>query len=307
MLGRKYYEVLPRIFVDERDAISAVLDNKTVLDIKSYTFPCFFGQIRADITIKPLTTAKRVTAAKVTMVPDATCSVGQHLQRSQQLIDIGKTASALAHGVRSPLNAIKGAVVYLSEKYAQEAAMTEFVTIMKEEIDRLDCFISKFLSTSLSNGECSLTDINALLKRIEIFTSLQAQADEVKTVYEYGKIQPTMINAFQIEQAILNVINNALEAMHSGGQLTVRTYQKIFSGSDFLVIEISDTGPGIAKSKIDSLAVLSDAERGGKGFGLFITREIVQYYGGHLEINSRKGVGTTIRLYLVAKKGKGLK
>jgi two-component system nitrogen regulation sensor histidine kinase GlnL len=116
-----------------------------------------------------------------------------------------------------------------------------------------------------------------------------------------------MINAFQIEQAILNIINNSLEAMQSGGQLMVRTYQKALSGSDFLVVEISDTGPGIAEGKIDTLAMPSDAEKEGRGFGLFITREILQYYGGHLEIKSRKGTGTTIRLHLPAKKARGPK
>jgi len=307
VLGKKYFEVFPRIFVDDRDAISAVFDNKTAMTLRSYSFPCFFGQICADIRIKPATTAKRVTTADVTITPDSTLSVGRCLQRSQQFIDIAKTASTLAHGVRNPLNAIKGAVVYLSEKYAREAALIEFVTIMKEEIGRLDSFISKFLSTSLSDTECALTDINSLLKRIEIFTALQAQAYDVRASYEYGKIQPTMINAFQIEQAILNIINNSLEAMQSGGRLTVRTYQKIFSGSDFLVVEISDTGPGIAEGGIDTLAKPLESEKEGRGFGLFITREILQYYGGHLEIKSRKGTGTTIRLHLPAKKARGPK
>ena len=308
VLGKKYFDVFPRILVNDADAISSVLAKKKALTLKGYSFNCLFGQTRVDIRIKPAVNADGAKYAEVRIAAGSACSVVENLRKSQQLINIGKTASTLAHGVRNPLNAIKGAVVYLSEKYAQEAPLIEFMTIMEEEIARLDSFISKFLSTSLSDAERTLTDINALLRRLEIFTSLQSQAYDVTTVFEYGKIRPIMINAFQIEQAILNVVNNALEAMrHSGGQLTVRACQERDSGGDFLVIEISDTGPGIDESRIDSLAMPSESEKEGRGFGLFIAREILQYYGGYLDIKSRKGTGTTIRLFLPADKNRGQK
>jgi signal transduction histidine kinase len=112
-----------------------------------------------------------------------------------------------------------------------------------------------------------------------------------------------MVNTFQIEQAILNVINNALEAMHSDGQLTVKTRQEKRSGTDFIVIEIGDTGPGMAQNIIDRLSL--SPKDSGRGFGLFITREILQYYGGHLEIKSIKGQGSTVLLYLPIKRDGG--
>jgi two-component system nitrogen regulation sensor histidine kinase GlnL len=308
VLGKKYFEVFPRILADGTDAVSAVLEKKKALTLKGYSFHCLFGQTRADIRIKPAVAADGEKYAEVRIAAGSACSVVENLRRSQQLINIGKTASALAHGVRNPLNAIKGAVVYLSERYAQEAPLIEFMTIMEEEIARLDSFISKFLSTSLSDAERTLTDINALLRRLEIFTSLQAKSYEVTTHFEYGKIRPVVINAFQIEQAILNVVNNALEAMrHSGGRLTVRAYQERNSGGDFLVIEVSDTGPGIDESRIDALAVPSEPEKEGRGFGLFIAREILQYYGGYLDIKSRRGKGTTMRLFLPADNASGRK
>ncbi len=300
VIGKKYYEAFPRILNGNGDAIEKVLRRKKPLTLKNYCFPCLFGEIQANVTIRPAVTSDGSMSARVTVVPDSNCSVARDLLRSQQLIDIGKNASALAHGVRNPLNAIKGAVVYLSEKYAKEAALLEFLEIMQEEIGRLDSFISKFLSASLSDADRKMTDVNALLKRLEVFTSLQAQSRGVKAVYEYGDVPSIMINAFQIEQAVLNVINNSLEAMQSGGRLTVKTYQKKSSNRDLLVIEISDTGPGISDSRIESLAAPSQTGQG-RGFGLFITREILQYYGGHLEITSRKGRGTVIRLSLPAK------
>lgn len=299
VLGKKYYDALPRIVNDNEDAISKVFRTGKPLTLRGYCIRCFLGQIHANISIRPVRASDGSISAEATVSLDSTCSVARELSRSQQLIDIGKTASALAHGVRNPLNAIKGAVVYLSEKYAEETVLIEFLDIMEEEIGRLDSFISKFLSTSLLNAERTLTDVNALLKRLEVFTSLQAQSHKVAAVYEYGDVPPIMINAFLIEQAVLNVINNSLEAMQSRGRLTVKTCQKISSGGGFLVIEISDTGPGIAGRRIESLDGPSQSGRG-RGFGLFITREILQYCGGHLEIASRKGMGTAVRLSLPA-------
>ncbi len=300
VLGKEYFEVFPRIIVNDTDAISETLAKKKSLTLKGYSFHCPFGHTTVDMRIKPGVTADGVKCAEVEIKAGSACSVVENLRRSQQLINIGKTASTLAHGIRNPLNAIKGAVVFLSEKYAQEAPLIEFMTIMEEEIARLDSFISKFLSTSLSDAERTLTDINALLRRLEIFTSLQAQAYDVTTHFEYGKIRPIMINAFQIEQAVLNVINNSLEAMASGGRLTVKTsFQKKSPGNVFLVIEVSDTGPGITDSKIQALAAPSQPGQG-RGFGLFITREILRSYGGYIEIASRKGRGTVVRLSLPA-------
>ena len=298
VIGKKYYEVIPRIFADGKDAISIALKKNKSLTLKGYCFNCMIDQIKADIRINPVKETFRVKGVKVDIYPYLTCSLARELQNSQRLIDIGKIASTFAPGVRNPLNAIKGAVVYIREKYASEPTLLEFTKIMEEEVLRLDNFISKFLSTSITEAELSDTDINSLLRKIEVFTSLQARANNITSAYEYGDIPTILINPLQLEQAILNVINNAIEAMPSAGLLTVKTKSEKHSGIDFAVIEISDSGPGMAERRIDDLSM---PLREGKGFGLFITREILQSYGGNLEIKSKKGSGTTVRLCLPMK------
>ncbi|MEW6586956.1 MAG: ATP-binding protein [Nitrospirota bacterium] len=298
--GKKYFEVLPRIFSGDNDALSLVLEKNKALILRKYDFHCLLDHMSADIRINPVRTAGMVKGVMVTLSDLSACSVARSLRYSQPFIDIGKTASTLAHGVRNPLNAIKGAVVYLSEKYAHEPSFGEFAKIMNEEISRLDKFISRFLSTSISDAGFTLTDINSLLKTLEAFTSFQAHASNIKSVYEFGDIPPLMASAFQLEQAILNVLNNAIDAMRSGGQLVVRTQTETLSSNEFAVIEISDTGSGIARRAMDVPSIPLDSK--GKGFGLFIAREILQYHGGHLEIKSKKGRGTSVRLYLPIKR-----
>jgi two-component system nitrogen regulation sensor histidine kinase GlnL len=234
---------------------------------------------------------------EVAIYPFSTCEMAQRLQQSQKLIDIGKIASTLAHGVRNPLNAIKGAVVYLSEKYSHEAPLVEFTKIMEDEISRLENFISKFLSSSVSDTEVRETDINSLLKKIEVFISLQIYTRNIQSLFEFGNIPPVIINSFHLEQAILNVINNAIDAMGSGGQLRIGTSAEERDGKVYVVVSVSDTGQGMAAPKrIGELS--SDQEGNGRGFGLFITYEILKHFHGHLEIDSKINCGTTIKLFI---------
>jgi two-component system nitrogen regulation sensor histidine kinase GlnL len=279
----------------DEDAIGTVLKRKRRITMEGHNFGCLFGQMKADISIRPIIKNAKVKAIEVTVVPDSSCPMAERLRELQRFVDIGKIASTLAHGVRNPLNAIKGAVVYLRDKYPKEPPLVEFTRIIEYEIHRLDTFISRFLSTSVSESELNETDINALMERIKVVTSFQAQSSDINVIYELGDVPPIKANAFQIEQAVLNVMNNALRAMSSGGQLRVRTLVEKGEGINSAVIEVSDTGPGISHSPV---GVVNPKNSDGKGFGLFITHEILKCHGGHLEVNSKKGEGTTMRLHL---------
>lgn len=302
-LGNKYYDVLPPIFFEGKEALVQAVKRKKAISIKGHRIPCLFSHINADIEIYPRKSSNGdVKQVDVTLNVSSACSVVHQLNQSQQFINIGKTASTLAHGVRNPLNAIKGAVVYLSEKYSHEEPLVEFTKIMQEEISRLESFITKFLSASIADMEVSATNINSVLKKIQVFTSLQMHTRNIQADFDLGETMPIMINAFHLEQIILNVINNAIDAMKYGGRLKVRTFNETKSVDQYVVIEISDTGPGMADRKINGLAPRSgDA---GRGFGLLITYEILKYYRGHIKIDSKKDTGTTVRLYIPCRDAK---
>jgi len=88
--------------------------------------------------------------------------------------------------------------------------------------------------------------------------------------------------------------------MPSGGRLTVKTQSEIRSGTDFALIEISDSGPGMAVDRNGDMVTPSKVK--GKGLGLFITREILRSCGGHLEVKSKRGLGTVVKLYVPVNK-----
>jgi two-component system nitrogen regulation sensor histidine kinase GlnL len=293
-LGKKYYDVFPRLYYRGKDALSHAIEKQKKLALKEYVFNSFVYRVTGDIVIEPLVTAKGVQGITVNVSAVSSRCI-HNSEDVQHFIALGKTASTLAHGVRNPLNAIKGAVEFISQKFTHEEVLIEFAKVMQEEISRLDDFISGFLTASIPDTGPAVVDINALLKRIETLISFQTQTRNIYSDFRYGRIPETMIKPFQLEQAILNVINNAIEAIDSGGGLTVKTVLDKSSEKDFILIEVSDDGPGMVKNKS-----LDAVKRGknGKGFGLHITNEIMHSCGGRMDIHSRKGNGTSVRLYI---------
>ena len=295
-MGQKYYHVFPRLLRGDKDAAAFSMEKNRKLALKKYVFHCLFYRVKADVMIKPLSAAKKIVGATIEVSHVSTCE-GYRPEDIQRLIVTGKKASTLAHGVRNPLNSLNGAVTHIAQKYSQEKAVVEFTNIMKEEISKLNNFISDFLNASFFDMHSSSVDINALLKKIEILISFQTKERNIHSDFIYGKIPQALINPFQIEQAVLNIINNAIEALDTQGKLTVSTSSERISGRDFVVLEVADNGPGMPKHRV------SDATTGrkkGKGFGLLITKEIMKYYDGRLNIQSVKGRGTVVKLYIPA-------
>ena len=293
--GMHLSKVMPLIYRNAKDQILNVFENGKPVTLRGQQIICFCGRKRADVQISPQKDINgEVRHVNVTTSSSDSKSLIR-LKQSERLLNIGKVAATLAHGVRSPLNAIKGCVIYIRENYDNEKELVEFSKIMEEEISRLDHFISSFLSTSISDKGLTGVNINKVLKKIAVLISLQAQSRNCQTVIDYGHIAPVMINSFHLEHAILNVIDNAMEAMPVGGLLSIKTFMKSISGNNFVTVEISDTGCGMKLKRHADVPVSSGKK--GRGLGLFITREILRSNGGHLEITSDKGAGTTVKLF----------
>jgi two-component system nitrogen regulation sensor histidine kinase GlnL len=294
--GLKYDDVLPSIY-DGQNAVATALKKNSTVTVKGHAFRCFSGHIKADITFAPLkSTNGGEKKLRVTISSPLNCPQLEKFQFSQRLMDIGKIASTFAHGLRNHLNVIKGINIWLKEKYHHDPSIFEFANIMEEEISHLDVFVSKFLSTSLSDANPIDIDINASLRKIEVLTSLQLKSRKIEASYDLGNIPIIKADPFHLEQAILNIFNNALEAMPHGGHLTVRTSTEKIDRKASAAVEISDTGSGIMDKNIRNSETISNVGKEGRGFGLFITREILHYYGGQMEIVTNKGSGTTVKL-----------
>jgi two-component system nitrogen regulation sensor histidine kinase GlnL len=211
------------------DEITPVFRDGKNRRIKNFKNICFMGtDLSADMQIIPVKD-KRGKVIEATIVLDnisGECPLNKKMSDSERMVAIGKVASSLAHGVRNPLNAIKGAVVYLREKYGHEPTLLEFSTIINDEINKLDSFISNFLSAAKGEMNFIPVNLNDILESIIAMSKPRAEVQDIKILHSLSVLPFVTADPFQIEQALFNIINNALEAMPDGGNLGISSSLK---------------------------------------------------------------------------------
>jgi signal transduction histidine kinase len=225
------------------------------------------------------------------------------LVQSEKLASIGEMSAAVAHGLRNPLASLRAAA-QLVRRHPESPAAREHVDAILEEVDRLDRRISHLLSFSRPAPFRPMPEsvprlIEQLLpgvaepmreRRIECRVELPPDLPEVR------------VDPMQLEQAVLEVVSNALDAMPSGGTLTLRARAENGGPERAeVVIEIADTGPGIPAQVLPSVCEpFFTTRQEGTGLGLAIAKRYVEQNGGRLDLESHPGQGTTVRLRLPA-------
>ncbi len=232
------------------------------------------------------------------------------LVRSEKFIALGKLSAGVAHEVRNPLNAMKGAIVYLQRCRAKDSLIQEYTQLVMEEIDRLNIFVTEFLDfAKQSTPKRVPTNLNKLI--VSTQNLFMEQAREM-AIHIYNNLEPglpeILIDPHQIEQVIVNILINAMDAMPSGGEVVFSTLFKkdesLFEKVQFIKIEVQDTGTGIPK---DQLPIIFDpffsTKEAGTGIGLPLSQKIIENHGGRIMANSQEGRGTRISLELPVKPG----
>jgi two-component system nitrogen regulation sensor histidine kinase GlnL len=124
----------------------------------------------------------------------------------------------------------------------------------------------------------------------------RAEIQGVRISHNFSVLPVMNADPFQIEHALFNIINNAFEAMPDGGTLNIKTSLKWENNIDYIVAEISDTGKGIPEEEMRELS--DNPERNDKGFGIFLSREVVRSHKGKLFWESARDRGTTFKILL---------
>ncbi len=301
VIGSNLNKIFPMLY----EKVAPVFIDGKKRRIKNFRSLCLLGSdLAADILLNPLKDKNgkvKEVAIGFSKISGG-CPLDKTLNDSERMIAIGRIASTLAHGIRNPLNAIKGAVVYLNEKYGKEPTLIEFSEIINDEINRLDNFISNFLSMAKGEVKSLPANLNEIIKTIIAMIRPRTELQNIKVTTNYFALPHIVLAPFQVEQAFFNIINNALEAMPDGGTLDIKTSLGFEDGAGYAVVHISDTGRGIPKKTLSNLGKLSDKNSSeGRGFGIFLSREIVKSHGGKLFWESLKDKGTTFKVFLPIK------
>ena len=232
----------------------------------------------------------------------------QQMKERDRLAAIGEMSAGLAHEIRNPLAAIKGAAQYLDPRKLPEDDR-EFLEIMVEEVNRLDGVVTQFLDYSRPlKPSLSPTSVNEVLERT--FKLLQAQVPQnVVLELELAEWLPRVqADAEQLKQVFLNLALNAFQAMSGGGRLHVSTrvardelafWREGARRADVVEIRFRDTGPGIPEESRENvfLPFFTTKEKG-TGLGLAICQRIVKAHQGSIVVRSPLGEGAELLVSL---------
>lgn len=232
----------------------------------------------------------------------------QQMKEKDRLAALGEMAAGLAHEIRNPLGSIKASAQYLAETSEHPEDRSEFLEIIVDEVDRLNRVVSSFLDYARPGH----TDPEPICVNSAVELTLQFLKPECDSanVALHVMMDPELprarIDIERLRQVLINLVQNAVQAMTSGGDLYVETrvQDRFRIGADarrWIQISVRDTGPGIAPGLLPNLFVpFVTTKQQGTGLGLAISQRIVSEAGGRIDVRSREGHGTTFIVMLPA-------
>lgn len=235
------------------------------------------------------------------LIADERRRAEERVRESERLAAVGKTAAVLAHEIGNPLNGMF-TTIQLIERYLArsksafaDTQLTAQFQDLKGEISRLGSLLHEFRSLS-GPMQLNLRPMKpaAFVPELLQMTSHICDGSGVEIVHDIPEDLPAIsADKEKLKQVFLNLCKNAVEAMPSGGMLTLRAYVN----GPRLVVEVSDTGMGITQ-ELDVFELFTTTKNKGTGLGLAIVRQIVSDHGGSITYRSEAGKGTTFYVSL---------
>jgi signal transduction histidine kinase len=220
------------------------------------------------------------------------------VQRAETLAAMGRMTAGIAHEIRNPLGIIKAAAARLRKRYDDPGAPDERFDFITEEVDRLDGILTGYLGFARDEPpERAPLDLGALVERSVRLASPELEAAGVRSSVEAASACTVQGDARRLQQVILNLVLNAVQAMPQGGDVRVRLTRQ--SGEALLTIE--DTGPGFPHAGRERLFEPFVTTRAtGSGLGLAVAQRIVEQHGGRIVLADAEGGGARVEVHVPA-------
>ncbi|MEM7137902.1 MAG: ATP-binding protein [Myxococcota bacterium] len=232
----------------------------------------------------------------------------QQMKDKDRLAALGEMAAGLAHEIRNPLGSIKASAQFLAETGDSSEDGHEFLGIIVDEVDRLNRVVSSFLDYARpGQTDTEPIYVNSAVQRTLQLLKPECDGANVRLDVTVDHDLPRVrIDIERLRQVLINLVQNAVQAMPSGGEIFVETRTqdrfRIGGGAHrWVKISVRDTGPGIAPGMLANLFVpFVTTKQQGTGLGLAISQRIVSEAGGRIDVRSRQGFGTTFVVLLPA-------
>lgn len=271
-------------------------------------------EVVLDVAVSPLRDDRGVRVGALITFNDVTSvhRLEEEKRRLDRLAALGEMAANVAHEVRNPLASIKTSVQLLLDDLAKSSTdpaifkdeenrveAQESVSIVLKEVERLDAIVRDLLlfakPRQLYRTPCNLLELSDRVLRM---MHMQCEDAGIMVHRSYQPLSKLRVDVAQIEQVLINLYQNAVQAMPDGGVLSI-SCQEI---PDWLEIIVSDTGVGISPDQLEQIFQPFFTTRAhGIGLGLPITRRLVEDHHGYMFVESQLGSGTTVTVRLPLK------
>ncbi|MGG0589350.1 ATP-binding protein [Priestia megaterium] len=219
----------------------------------------------------------------------------KELQRAEKMNAIGQLAASVAHEIRNPMTVVKGFLQLFQDNTKLSNTELSYIHLMINEMDRAEAIIHDYLSLAkpdvhqhrfINCLECVTSLVDLLSSYALLTNNILIELDAKEEMYVRGSRN-------ELNQVLLNIMKNGIEAMRTGGTLRVGLYKR----EGHVHIQIEDTGIGMTSEQVNRLgtAFYSLKEKG-TGIGLMVSYQLVEQMNGRIEVESIPGKGSTFTL-----------
>ena len=219
-----------------------------------------------------------------------------------QLATLGRLSAQMAHDLKNPLAALKGAAQFLCEDLSGEAGCerrAEFVGLMLDQIARLESALDDYQRLARVEPLFAQVQINEVVSEVVALHDLAfGKRVPVRAELTEG-LPPCRADRALLSNALQNLIRNAFEASAGGGSITVRTGRSADTDAPAVVVRVEDTGAGMdARVREQAFDEFFTTKAGGSGLGLSFVRRVIEAHGGLISLDSQQGRGTVVSMRL---------
>ncbi len=220
-----------------------------------------------------------------------------HLERVQNLAQIGEMAAGLAHEIKNPLASLSGAIQILKGEMENEKDNMRLMHIVLRETDRLSCLVNNFLIFARpSAGQSECVDLGkALAEIVTLFEKDESFGQRVRVSLTAVPEALVAIDPLQLRQVIWNLLLNGAESIDDHGTITISVQRQ---KNERILVEVADDGCGMDPKTVKAVFnPFFTTKPNGTGLGLSIVYRILETYDCRLDVQSQPGAGSVFSLY----------
>jgi len=225
----------------------------------------------------------------------------QQLVKSEKLAAIGQLTASVAHEINNPIAVIQGNLDLMRETLgAQSEPIKAELQLLDQQVERMRLIVTQLLQYARPTeyaGYVEAVDVNRVLENSLVLVAHLLARTRIEVERDLQATAQAGINRQELQQVVINLMINAIQAMSAGGRLRLRTRNRtdLASGKSGVLLEISDTGPGLSERVKERLfRPFFTTKNDGNGLGLWISVGLVERYGGSIEGRNRRELGEDV-------------